>query len=225
MIISSTDTSGKQALSLRLPLSDTGYEYMHIYNHTLLFTYCRCRPSFSFLNIMLLDRKESFSISDSLHSSLTARPIYSKRPKLIPMAVTSRNGLFHVVSPQKSLPEQEHRLYLIQIITRGLTNSPVTKHMWRPWHLSSHVPLPTKIKISQGPLKSYSVAFLISTSTPHNHSTAEAVVWEQTASLLLMGNMDHMKSDRSNKKRTWRWLRWDAMSYGWNSSAITRRKC
>lgn len=50
-----------------------------------------------------------FPLSDSLHSSSAVRPIYSKWPELIPMASTSRNGLLHVVSPQKSLTEQQHR--------------------------------------------------------------------------------------------------------------------
>lgn len=81
-------------------------------------------------NIMLLDRKEPFSFPDSSHSSLAPRPIYSEWSKLFPMALASRNGLLRVVSPQKSLREREHGLYLlIQTIAGSLANSPVAKQM------------------------------------------------------------------------------------------------
>lgn len=80
------------------------------------------------------------------------------------MAVTSRNGLLHVVSPQSPPLDKNISCLLIQIIPGSLTNSPVAKHVWRPWYMSFHVPLPTKIKISQSPLngKVLQRSFLIS---------------------------------------------------------------
>lgn len=96
---------------------------------------------------MSSDRREYFSLWDSLHSSPAARPIYSQRPEPILMASTSRNGLLRAVSPQKSLPEWEHGRYLlIQIIPAWQTALlPNTRDVC---DISMRVSLPTKIKSS-----------------------------------------------------------------------------
>lgn len=171
-----------------------------------MITYCSCRPSFSFLQTSCCPTGRSlFFFSDSLHSSLAARPIYSKRPKLIPMAWTSRNALLHVVSPEKSLPEQEHGLYLlIQIIAGNLTKRPCCQIYVTSRISELSCPFANKNKdfskvLSMG--KSYIVAFLAAPSTPHHHTTAEAAVWEQTVSLLVTVNMGHVKSDGGIKQQ------------------------
>ncbi len=149
---------------------------------------------------MLPDRKEFFSLSDSLHSSLAARPIYSKWPKIIPMVWTSRNALLHVVSSQKSLPEQEHGLYLlIQIITGNLTKQPSCQIYVTSRISELSCPSANKNKdfskvLSMG--KSYIVAFLIAPSSPLHHTTAEAAIWEQTVSLLVVGH-------KRRRRRRW----------------------
>lgn len=89
-----------------------------------------------------------FSSKNSLHSSLVARSIYSKRSEPIPMKILDmvRSALLHSKSPSL---QKEHELYLlIQIIRRNLSNLPAAKYMWSPQYLGSHVLLPIKITIS-----------------------------------------------------------------------------
>lgn len=153
MMISSTDTTiNSKSAFLRHTVWRLAHSLWWTFTHiwTLMpspymFTYCGSRPSFiQFLVNITAQTKEVFFFlfSNSLHSFLAARSIYSKYSKTIPMA--SRNGLLHIVSPQKSPSVQENGLHLaIQIIQGSLSNFPVAQYMWTPECLSSHAPPPT----------------------------------------------------------------------------------
>lgn len=127
------------------------------------------------------------------------------------MALASRNGLLHVVSPQKSLSVQEHRLYLlIQIIQANLANFPVKSTM-----TELSCPFANKNRdfskfLSMG--KSHSVAFFrcpIYTRPPH----LQLRLQHESKLFSLLVNMGHMKADGAKRKQHWtrRRLRWDHM--------------
>lgn len=126
MMISSTDTtSNSKSAFLRhtvwMLAHSLSWTFTHIWTlkpSPYMFTYCGSRPSFSFLQTSLPKREKSFfSFSNSLHSFLAARSIYSKYSETIPMA--SRDGLLHIVSPQKSPSVQEGGLNLVIQIIQG----------------------------------------------------------------------------------------------------------
>lgn len=151
MMISSTDTTGiPKSAFLRHSVNACTFTIINIHTHMGLesqvpicvHTVEADHHSVSCKRHCPKGRSLFFFFSNSLHSFLAARSIYSKYSEMIPMA--SRNGLLHIVSPQKSPSVQEHGLHLvIQMIQGNLSNFPVAQYMWTPQCLSSHAPPPT----------------------------------------------------------------------------------
>lgn len=180
-----------------------------------------------------------FSSKNSLHSSLVARSIYSKRSEPIPMKMDSRYGLLCVVALQKSLSAKR---------TRAISSYPnnPAKFVKPPGcqiHVKSTIsglscPPANKNNnfskfLSMGKSQQHSS---ISLSEPHRRTLAEAAGWELTCFLFWWTRgtrkMD-AKENNSGQEDDWeealRYLegidsRSKVYSGRWNKSTLRMRR-